>query len=96
MGVLSRWDQRQQRAIKRENEVDETVEPGIVAFFSIPALLKIGVLAIGVAVVGVASGEISGFVIAAVAIAIGGVLCFNLAKDARSDLRSRPALREGS
>lgn len=74
--------------MQRHNEAEDAVAPGVVTMFSVTGLIKIAVIAVGVAVAGVISGEVWGYVVAALAIVIGSALCFNLARDASEDARA--------
>lgn len=96
VGLLGRWDRRNQRTLDAHSERDEVVEPGVVSIYSVPALIKIAVITVAVAVVLVVQGELWSYLAAPVALLIGGALCLGLARDARqdaSDWRQRRAQR---
>ena len=86
VGLLDRWDRRNQETLRRHNDVEEVVEPGAVTVFSLPALIKIAVLALVVAVAGVMSGELWGYGAAVLALLIGGAMCLDLGRDVAEDV----------
>jgi hypothetical protein len=93
VGVLSRWDRRNQRVLHDQNEADPA--PNAVGFarsqalVSGFALLRIAAIVGAVVVAGVAAGSPGGLVVAVVAVLIALPFLWSLGRDVSAVRRPR-------